>query len=294
MTFQFQKSIRSGKGFHMNLGSSAEINKGMQSNTNTHGDKSAKSSQTLPADQAELKKAIKTYYNLHAVFTVLIVASVLLLFIPWFVILLIASIAGKILFTKFRKVKIEYEMDEVSSNKFGDRLAAWTSLNDCKKIWFIIEDAQTIQGKSTEDAANASARLSTSIATASPDFLKVNADLIMIPLQNEKLFLLPDMVLHQNRHKVISAANEDISLTIEDITFVENSALPPDATAKGSEWQYVNPDGSPDTKRKNNRELPICTYSLLHLSSPSGINVKLLLSNTKIAQNFVSELAAVN
>lgn len=58
----------------------------------------------------------------------------------------------------------------------------------------------------------------------------------------------------------------------------EEGTLPHDAKVVDRTWQYVNKNGGPDRRFNNNRELPVCLYEDLKLSSASGLNELLQVS----------------
>ena len=62
------------------------------------------------------------------------------------------------------------------------------------------------------------------------------------------------------------------------VTFVESGSVPSDATVTGKTWQYVNKKGGPDKRFKNNREMPLCRYNELRLSTDTGLDVYLMCS----------------
>ena len=60
--------------------------------------------------------------------------------------------------------------------------------------------------------------------------------------------------------------------------YVESESVPSDARIIGQTWQYVNKKGGPDKRFKNNRQLPICAYSQLNLSTSDGLDVRFFSS----------------
>lgn len=54
--------------------------------------------------------------------------------------------------------------------------------------------------------------------------------------------------------------------------------MPRDAEVVDKTWQYVNQSGRPDKRSKDNREIPICRYEQISLSSSTGLNEVLQVS----------------
>ncbi|PYO44381.1 MAG: hypothetical protein DMD33_03095, partial [Gemmatimonadetes bacterium] len=67
-----------------------------------------------------------------------------------------------------------------------------------------------------------------------------------------------------------------------DTRFNEEQYVPSDTQVIGRTWRYVNKSGGPDRRFKNNREIPVCAYSELLLSSESGLSACFMASKPKI------------
>ena len=59
--------------------------------------------------------------------------------------------------------------------------------------------------------------------------------------------------------------------------------IPSDTSVSRYSWQYVNRDGSPDKRFKDNKKVPICWYGGIYIQSPEGLNVKIFVSNVNLA-----------
>lgn len=75
--------------------------------------------------------------------------------------------------------------------------------------------------------------------------------------------------------------------------YVESESVPGDARIIDQTWQYVNKKGGPDKRFKNNRQLPICAYSQLNLSTSDGLDVRFLGSKEGGFDALEEALAAV-
>ena len=81
----------------------------------------------------------------------------------------------------------------------------------------------------------------------------------------------------------IGALNySDINTNAYTTRFIESEGVPRDAQVVGQTWKYVNKSGGPDRRFKDNRQLPICLYGELELSSTSGLNTVIMFSNPNI------------
>jgi len=55
----------------------------------------------------------------------------------------------------------------------------------------------------------------------------------------------------------------ELRLAVNEINFRESGPVPADATLVGTTWLFVNKNGSPDRRFRNNRQIPVVAYSEL-------------------------------
>lgn len=78
----------------------------------------------------------------------------------------------------------------------------------------------------------------------------------------------------------------DFRISVSSVRFVEKDPIPKDAQIVDHTWQYVNKNGTPDQRYRNNKQIPVCLYGQVFLRSASGLNVELQISNNQNAQDF--------
>ena len=100
------------------------------------------------------------------------------------------------------------------------------------------------------------------------------------------MLILPDKVFIIRGSKVGAVSYDDLQIQISSTNFAESDPVPKDAQVIGHTWQYVNRNGTPDKRYKNNRQLPICLYGVVRLRSTSGINVEMHISNIQKSRDF--------
>ena len=78
--------------------------------------------------------------------------------------------------------------------------------------------------------------------------------------------------------------------------FVETDPVPKDAKIIGQTWLKVNKNGTPDKRFKNNRQVPVCEYGKILVTSNSGLHIELMCSNSGTVQemrNSAVKMAAI-
>ena len=90
---------------------------------------------------------------------------------------------------------------------------------------------------------------------------------------------MPDKLFIIQGSKIGALNYSDITTDAHATRFIESEGVPKDAQVVGQTWKYVNKSGGPDKRFKDNRQLPICLYGELELSSVSGLNTVIMYSN---------------
>lgn len=97
---------------------------------------------------------------------------------------------------------------------------------------------------------------------------------------------MPDKIIVSSFLNVAIISYCDISIELKNINFVENESIPNDATFLYYTWQYVNNNGTPDRRFNNNKQIPVYQYTQIYISSKQGLNLHLMASSKKRAEEF--------
>ena len=82
----------------------------------------------------------------------------------------------------------------------------------------------------------------------------------------------------------------DLELSFINLQFMEQEAVPTDATIVKHTWAKSNADGSPDRRFKNNFQIPVCQYGRIDLKTTSGLNESYMFSNFEKTRSFANTL----
>ena len=72
------------------------------------------------------------------------------------------------------------------------------------------------------------------------------------------------------------------------------ASVPSGTQVVGSTWRYVNRNGGPDRRFKDNAELPVVLYEEIELSSGTGLREVLQLSQRGLGQELSSAVRRLN
>nr|WP_314465906.1 DUF4236 domain-containing protein [uncultured Clostridium sp.] len=242
-----------------------------------------------PAEYADLLKKLQATLLWNKISTWLCLCLIIFTN-PLFIILGLIGIALKIYIHTQGKIELNYEFDVESKSKYEQKIASWKSLNSCNKLWQINQSGKVNNTKTTGGASNMVNRSLFIIGTKSPWYIKCNVEIIVLAFKTESLIVLPDKLLLIKGKKVGAINYENIKYNIYANGFLEDEQPPKDSEFVRYVWKYTNKDGSPDKRYNGNKQIPVYKYGRIDLSSPEGLNAKIMCSNEKIAEQFKNRI----
>ena len=184
-----------------------------------------------------------------------------------------------------KTVVLFYQFDPSLERVYDAVHRAASTLAECNGHWHISGSAKVYDRKYHAGASALVERKATKVAKGAPHFLKTNIATVSIGVGRQTMFLFPDRVLLYDYGKVGVIGYDQLSLSVTQTRFVEDSA-PADARVVGQTWRYVNKNGGPDRRFSNNRQLPICLYDEIHFTSTSGLNEIVQASRCGVGDTF--------
>ncbi len=167
---------------------------------------------------------------------------------------------------------ILYELEPEVETAYARLHDAFSMLRSCSRTWHIEARGEVQDRKYHAGASGIVKRKQFSLTTGAPPFVKTNVEVPLVPVGKQVLAFMPDRLLVFEPAAVGAISYSALDLNIAESQFVEEEAVPQDATVVGRTWRYVNKKGGPDRRFKDNREIPICAYEQIHLSSSTGLN----------------------
>ena len=248
---------------------------------------SADISQFKQVEQGNVSSAVERVIRLNWIGTILLWGTLLAFGNPVFWLLPVAGVILKVVARTSGRIDLEYSFDAEKEEEHLRRMDAWQLLVEGDKEWQILTEQQNANVRNHAGASRSSKRAECKIAKAHPFYIKTNVDTIQIILHNkESLIILPDKVLLVRKRKVGAIDYSDFIINVSSTRFVESDSVPKDAQIVGQTWQYVNKNGTPDRRHKDNKQFPVCMYGQITLCSASGLNVELHISNLQNTLDF--------
>jgi hypothetical protein len=104
------------------------------------------------------------------------------------------------------------------------------------------------------------------------------------------LAFYPDRVLAFQGKRVGAVTYKSLVPLVSSSRFIETEGVPSDASVIDHTWKYVNKNGGPDKRFKDNRQYPVCDYHQLALTTSDGLDLKFMASRPGAFNNFAQQL----
>jgi hypothetical protein len=190
-----------------------------------------------------------------------------------------------------KTVVLFYEFDADMEGAYAQLHSAASQLSTSAAAWHIEASGKVYDRKYHAGASNLVRRKSTFVRKAEPPYVKTNIETIAVGVGRQILHFFPDRVLVYDTNGVGAVSYSELHVEVSATRFIESDSLPNDAEVIDRTWKYVNKSGGPDRRFKDNKELPVCRYEEIALSSQSGLNEILQLSRCGSGTDFAKAIS---
>jgi len=192
-----------------------------------------------------------------------------------------------------KTVVLFYDFDPDMEAAYAQLHTAASQLANCAAAWHIEASGKVHDRKYHAGASDLVRRKNTSISKAEPPYVKTNVETIAVGVGRQTLHFFPDRVLVYDQNGVGAVAYQELNIEVGATRFIESESVPRDAEVVDRTWKYVNKSGGPDKRFKDNKELPVCRYEEITLSSQSGLNEILQLSKCGSGTSFAEAISSL-
>ena len=191
-----------------------------------------------------------------------------------------------------------YDMDSSAVSHWKATNESLSGLAGAEKLWHVTSQTSTNDWRRNGGSSELDNRVAATLALQAPLFVQANVTPFCLQLQAKHLAFLPDgiWVFSETDTNDKSTGSyrvymySDVSLEYETLSFHESGNVPSDTQVTGHIWQYVNKDGSPDRRFRDNYQLSICEYGGITLHLGSDLSLLIQASSALIARQFVEAL----
>lgn len=187
-----------------------------------------------------------------------------------------------------KSVVLMYEVDDPMEQALEALHAGASALASVSAAWHVASHAKVFDQKYHAGAGTVVDRKLTRFVKAPPPFVQTNIQTFAVNVGAQTLHFFPDRVLIYDSNGVGAVSYQGLQVLVSSKRFVEEEAVPSDAKVIGRTWRYVNKNGGPDRRFKDNREIPVCQYEEVALRSDTGLNELLQVSRLGSSAGFAS------
>jgi hypothetical protein len=183
------------------------------------------------------------------------------------------------------------KLEDETASRFSEVREALEGLASSEGIWGV--PASSKRPKAGEVAPVPGEREAARVGLLPTPGIKVDVPIWGIEDCDESLFFFPEGTLVYKNDRYEPASYDALKMALSSGRFFVEDNLPNDATVVDSTWRFSRPDGSPDPRyKKDNVEIPVVLYSLLDINGPSGLRMRLMVSNRRAAARFARTFGA--
>jgi hypothetical protein len=189
-------------------------------------------------------------------------------------------------------VSISYngDLDEEAASRFLEVQEALKGLASSEGLWSL--PASSKPPKAGEVAAIPE-RDTARVGMLPTPGIKADVPVWGIGTGDRALFFFPEGMLLFRNERYEPVSYNALRMTLSSGRYFEEEDLPSDATVLKTVWHFSRPDGSPDPRHKShNAEIPVVLYNLLGAKGPSGLDMRLMVSNRRAAARFARAFGA--
>jgi len=203
----------------------------------------------------------------------------------------VSILAGIPLIIASQKYKMPFLLYDITPERekaiqgFYDEIS---KLEETEKIWIVKKEKRNDDTRYTAGADTSISRISAYFSHyLSINGLKTN---VYTPAIGMQIYFFPDSILYHNGGEVEFISYNDIKINLTTSQFRESEGIPSDSEKTGSTWQFVNNDGSPDRRFKDNRKILVMKYCQIKITDNNDFSVIIMVSNYEVGQTFAKVL----
>lgn len=187
-----------------------------------------------------------------------------------------------------KTVVILYDFEPQVEDAFR-RFTEWAeALAGAGRTWHVAASGRVHDRKYHSGASNLVQRQVTAVRTAEPPFVKTNVPVLSIGVGRQTLYFLPDRLLVYDAAGIGAISYRTLEISATRQRFIEDGGVSADATVIDHTWQYVNRNGGPDRRFRDNRQIPVCLYDELTFRTSTGLNEVIQVSRIGLGEGFAA------
>jgi hypothetical protein len=179
---------------------------------------------------------------------------------------------------------------EVSA-RFSEVQEALEGLASSNTVWRL--SGKVGQLPKAEEVAPSPEREPARVGLLPTPSIRADVPIWGIEAGDKSIFFFPEGLLLYKNDRYEPLSYKQLKVDFSSARFFEEGELPEDANVVERTWRFSRSDGSPDPRyKKDNVQIPVVLYNLLEISTPSGFEVRLMVSSRRAAARFARTFGA--
>jgi hypothetical protein len=183
------------------------------------------------------------------------------------------------------------DLDADLAIRFAAVQEACKDLASSERLWHLTEPPERRTLKAG-DVSFPPAREPASVGLLETPGIRTNVPIWGIDTGDKRIFFFPEGALIYRGDRYEGVSYKSFKVDFSPARFFEEEEVPADAEVVGRTWRFTQEDGSPDRRYTPNQQIPVILYGLLRLTGPSGLDVRLQVSNRVAAARFARAFGA--
>jgi len=207
----------------------------------------------------------------------------------------VLGIAASVFESRRRTVKLFYDFEANDTSSFSKLVQAVNHLAACKRLWAYVDSRDLTSAHESKINAGASSlvnREAAEVGTGTPPWVETNVTIPTLKARGVTAYFMPDCILVYDSLGVGCVEHASLSFSTSAERFIEDGPVPSDSDVVDTTWKYANKRGGPDRRFKDNKEIPICLYGNLDLSTSAGLLCHLQTSKNDAPQSFSKQYSS--
>lgn len=186
---------------------------------------------------------------------------------------------------KLNKVNVFYDFKS-SNDIYEELINLFDKTPKSEKIWYVESVVKNIERRKNAGAETSSDLKDLVITYDAPFFMQSNIKCVSIKFLNDKIYIFPDKILIYKNRKISAVNLNSLNISLSIKNYVVYNDFASDSEILYYTWKYVNNNGSPDRRFKNNGQIPVCKYGQLEIVGPEAFHIIITISNHNNACDF--------
>lgn len=195
-----------------------------------------------------------------------------------------------------RTVALCYEVNGPRLAGYQTLLSSFTAVREAQDAWYTVASGEvrtTYQRKVNAGAGHLVERRSLSRGVDPGPHIATNIEVPTLRSAGRTVYLLPDRMLVKDGRTYADVDYRSLQVDFRHERFIETGRVPRDAAVVDWTWRFVNKNGGPDRRFKDNARLPVMNYGQVEIRGSTGLHLLWSFSRADAGQRLAGALLAM-